>query len=159
MSNAFFRWRPGMARSIAVLVDRSVLPLLNPGRAQPAQITVPMHWQIPPKPFVGSIVKQDSKRRCKKIHADTRRWRQVERSAGVYERVRVNCTQYAWDGPCFACICLHLRLNLSCAAASQGSQRGPRQYVIAASRAARRSPWPRQVGSETGAMWIGLPLR
>ena len=34
---------------------------------------------------------------------------------------------------CSACIFLHLRLNLSYPAASQGSQRGPQQYVIAAS--------------------------
>jgi DNA-binding MarR family transcriptional regulator len=32
--------RPGMARSIAVLVDRSALPILEPGYAQPVIITV-----------------------------------------------------------------------------------------------------------------------
>ena len=32
--------QPGVARSIAVLVDRSALPELNPGNAQPVIITV-----------------------------------------------------------------------------------------------------------------------
>jgi DNA-binding MarR family transcriptional regulator len=32
--------RPGVARSIAVLVDRSALPALEPGYAQPVKITV-----------------------------------------------------------------------------------------------------------------------
>jgi DNA-binding MarR family transcriptional regulator len=32
--------RPGVARSIAVLVDRSALPILEPGYAQPVKITV-----------------------------------------------------------------------------------------------------------------------
>lgn len=32
--------RPGMPRSIAVLVDRSALPMLVPGYAQPVKITV-----------------------------------------------------------------------------------------------------------------------
>ncbi|PPQ34120.1 LexA family protein [Rhodopila globiformis] len=32
--------QPGVARSIAVLLDRSDLPELNPGHAQPVKITV-----------------------------------------------------------------------------------------------------------------------
>lgn len=32
--------RPGVARSIAVLLDRSDLPVLNPGHLQPVKITV-----------------------------------------------------------------------------------------------------------------------
>jgi DNA-binding MarR family transcriptional regulator len=32
--------QPGVARSIAVLLDRSALPELNPGHAQPVKITV-----------------------------------------------------------------------------------------------------------------------
>jgi DNA-binding MarR family transcriptional regulator len=32
--------QPGAARSIAVLLDRSALPELNPGHAQPVKITV-----------------------------------------------------------------------------------------------------------------------
>jgi DNA-binding MarR family transcriptional regulator len=32
--------RPGVARSIAVLVDRSALPILEPGYAQPVKTTV-----------------------------------------------------------------------------------------------------------------------
>lgn len=32
--------QPGVPRSIAVLIDRSALPELNPGHAQPVKITV-----------------------------------------------------------------------------------------------------------------------
>ena len=32
--------RPGVARSIVVLVDRAILPALQPARAQPVKITV-----------------------------------------------------------------------------------------------------------------------
>jgi DNA-binding MarR family transcriptional regulator len=35
--------RPGMARSIAVLVDRSALPILEPGYIQPVKISVPRY--------------------------------------------------------------------------------------------------------------------
>jgi DNA-binding MarR family transcriptional regulator len=35
--------RAGVARSIAVLVDRSALPALEPGDAQPVKITVPRY--------------------------------------------------------------------------------------------------------------------
>jgi DNA-binding MarR family transcriptional regulator len=35
--------RPGVPRSIAVLVDRSALPPLEPGHLQPVKITVPRY--------------------------------------------------------------------------------------------------------------------
>jgi hypothetical protein len=59
-----------MARSIGALVDRSDLPLLNPGRAKLVQITVPMRWSTRLQPFVGGIAKQGFKRRYKKIHVE-----------------------------------------------------------------------------------------
>ena len=59
-----------MVRSIGALVDRSDLPLLNPGRAKLVQITVRMHWSTRLQPFVGGIAKQGFKRRYKKIHAE-----------------------------------------------------------------------------------------
>lgn len=37
--------KPGVARSIAVLVDRHDLPELEPGYGQPVNITVTRHWQ------------------------------------------------------------------------------------------------------------------
>ena len=36
--------RPGMPRSIAVLVDRTDMPALEPGQVQPVKITVPRYW-------------------------------------------------------------------------------------------------------------------
>src|SRR5580698_9616998 len=36
--------RPGLPRSIAVLVDRAALPVLEPGFGQPVTITVPRYW-------------------------------------------------------------------------------------------------------------------
>jgi DNA-binding MarR family transcriptional regulator len=36
--------RPGLPRSIAVLVDRAALPVLEPGFGQPVIITVPRYW-------------------------------------------------------------------------------------------------------------------
>jgi DNA-binding MarR family transcriptional regulator len=38
--NRLISRRPGIARSIAVLVDRAALPALEPGHAQPVKITV-----------------------------------------------------------------------------------------------------------------------
>jgi DNA-binding MarR family transcriptional regulator len=37
------RW-PGVPRSIAILVDRAALPVLEPGFGQPVIITVPRYW-------------------------------------------------------------------------------------------------------------------
>jgi SOS-response transcriptional repressor LexA len=47
--------KPGVARSIAVLVERSALPVLNPGHVQPVKITVQRYWWIESKSPSGKF--------------------------------------------------------------------------------------------------------